>query len=112
MDSRELLNRTAAHAADFLESLDERAIAQPVDVDQLRSRLGGPIPGGPSPGDWLPVEPGARGPRRPSRRETSASLAAFYRKMIARTTRINRTSARITTASMNWILTKPILFSH
>ena len=48
MDARELLNRTAAHAADFLESLDERAIAQPVEVDELRSRLGGPLPDGPT----------------------------------------------------------------
>jgi predicted thioredoxin/glutaredoxin len=43
VETRDLLNRTAAHAADSLESLDERAIAQPVDVDELRSRLGGPI---------------------------------------------------------------------
>jgi glutamate/tyrosine decarboxylase-like PLP-dependent enzyme len=48
VDARELLNRTAAHAADFLESLDERAIAQPVEVDELRSRLGGPLPDGPT----------------------------------------------------------------
>lgn len=48
MDARELLNRTAAHAADFLESPDERAIAQPVDVAELRSRLGGPLLDGPS----------------------------------------------------------------
>jgi glutamate/tyrosine decarboxylase-like PLP-dependent enzyme len=44
MDARELLNATAAHAAEFLESLDERAIAQPVDTDELRARLGGPLP--------------------------------------------------------------------
>jgi glutamate/tyrosine decarboxylase-like PLP-dependent enzyme len=44
MDARELLNATAAHAADFLESLDERAIAQPVDTDELRARLGGALP--------------------------------------------------------------------
>ncbi|MDQ5820304.1 MAG: pyridoxal-dependent decarboxylase [Actinomycetota bacterium] len=48
MDARELLNRTAAHAADFLESLDDRPVAQPVDVGELRERLGGPLPDGPS----------------------------------------------------------------
>ncbi len=47
MDTRELLNRTAAHAADFLESLDERALEPAADVDELRAALGGPLPEGP-----------------------------------------------------------------
>jgi glutamate/tyrosine decarboxylase-like PLP-dependent enzyme len=48
MDARELLNRTAAAAADFLESLDERAIEPGVSVEALREALGGPLPGGPA----------------------------------------------------------------
>ena len=46
MDARELLSRTAAHAADFLESLDERAIEPGATVDELRAVLGGPLPEG------------------------------------------------------------------
>ncbi|MDX6483138.1 MAG: hypothetical protein QOE95_909 [Gaiellaceae bacterium] len=46
MDARDLLGRTAAHAADFLESLDERAIEPGATVDELRAALGGPLPEG------------------------------------------------------------------
>jgi glutamate/tyrosine decarboxylase-like PLP-dependent enzyme len=48
VDARELLNRTAAHAADFLESLDERALEPAASVDELRAELGGPLPEGPT----------------------------------------------------------------
>ena len=50
MDARELLNRTAAHAADFLESLDERALEPAASFDELRAELGGPLPEGPTDG--------------------------------------------------------------
>ena len=46
MDARDLLSRTAAHAADFLESLDERAIEPAATVEELRAALGGPLPEG------------------------------------------------------------------
>jgi len=46
VDARDLLSRTAAHAADFLESLDERAIEPGAPVDELRAALGGPLPEG------------------------------------------------------------------
>ncbi|MDX6542570.1 MAG: hypothetical protein QOK32_173, partial [Gaiellaceae bacterium] len=46
MDARDLLGRTAAHAADFFESLDERAIEPGATVDELRAALGGPLPEG------------------------------------------------------------------
>ncbi len=48
MDARDLLNRTAAHAADFLESLDGRAIEPAASVDELRAELGRPLPEGPT----------------------------------------------------------------
>jgi glutamate/tyrosine decarboxylase-like PLP-dependent enzyme len=41
---RDLLHETADHAADFLESLPERPVAPPVDLDVLRARMGGPVP--------------------------------------------------------------------
>lgn len=47
-DERELLRRTAAIAADFVGSLDERSIWPPAGVDELRAALGGPLPDGPS----------------------------------------------------------------
>jgi glutamate/tyrosine decarboxylase-like PLP-dependent enzyme len=47
MDNRELLNATAAHAADFLEALDGRPIFPRVSVEELRTSLGGPLPDGP-----------------------------------------------------------------
>jgi len=46
VDARDLLSRTAAHAADFLESLDERAIEPRATVDEVRAALGGPVPEG------------------------------------------------------------------
>jgi glutamate/tyrosine decarboxylase-like PLP-dependent enzyme len=49
---RELLRETADYAADFLESLPERPVMPPVDLDELRRRMGGPVPDGPTdPGD-------------------------------------------------------------
>jgi glutamate/tyrosine decarboxylase-like PLP-dependent enzyme len=47
VDTRDLLNRTAAHAAGFLESLDDRAIEPAASVEGLRESLGGPLPAGP-----------------------------------------------------------------
>jgi hypothetical protein len=45
---RELLHETADLAADFLESLPRRPVFPGVAADELRSRLGGPVPDGPS----------------------------------------------------------------
>jgi glutamate/tyrosine decarboxylase-like PLP-dependent enzyme len=47
-DVRGLFRRTADHAADFLETLDERPVFPHVDVDELREALGGPLPDGPT----------------------------------------------------------------
>jgi glutamate/tyrosine decarboxylase-like PLP-dependent enzyme len=47
-DRRPLLDRTAAIAADFLDGLPTRPVARPVDLQQLRTSLGGPLPDGPS----------------------------------------------------------------
>src|SRR4051812_45558818 len=41
---RDLLHQTADHAADFLESLPDRPVMPDVRVDDLRARLGGPVP--------------------------------------------------------------------
>jgi glutamate/tyrosine decarboxylase-like PLP-dependent enzyme len=41
---RELLERTAAIAADYVESLGERAVFPDVTPEQLREALGGPLP--------------------------------------------------------------------
>jgi glutamate/tyrosine decarboxylase-like PLP-dependent enzyme len=43
-ESRDLLRRTADHAADFLETLDERPVYPSTTVEQLREQLGGPLP--------------------------------------------------------------------
>ncbi|MBW3163224.1 pyridoxal phosphate-dependent decarboxylase family protein [Ferrimonas balearica] len=43
---RALLNRSLAHATDYLESLPERPIDTPVSSDTLRTLLGGPLPQG------------------------------------------------------------------
>ena len=43
-ERRELLSRTAALAADFLERLPDRPVWPPVDLASLRDTLGGPIP--------------------------------------------------------------------
>jgi glutamate/tyrosine decarboxylase-like PLP-dependent enzyme len=45
---RELLHETADLAADFLESLPERPVFPRVEVDELRTLLGGPVPDGPT----------------------------------------------------------------
>ncbi|HEY7694091.1 MAG TPA: pyridoxal-dependent decarboxylase [Gaiellaceae bacterium] len=45
---RELLRETADLAADFLETLPERPVFPGVEVEELRARLGGPVPDGPS----------------------------------------------------------------
>src|SRR5947209_5585686 len=41
---RDLLERTAGLAADFLESLDERPVWPPATLAELRAALGGPLP--------------------------------------------------------------------
>jgi glutamate/tyrosine decarboxylase-like PLP-dependent enzyme len=41
---RDLLHQTANHAADFLESLPDRPVFPHVELDELRARLGGPLP--------------------------------------------------------------------
>ncbi|KLV06918.1 amino acid decarboxylase [Photobacterium aquae] len=45
---RELLNSSMGHAVDYLESLPERPIDKQIGSDELRSRLGGPLPQTPS----------------------------------------------------------------
>jgi glutamate/tyrosine decarboxylase-like PLP-dependent enzyme len=45
---RHLLELTAGRASDFLESLDERPVFPDVTVEELRARLGGPLPDEPS----------------------------------------------------------------
>src|SRR4051812_11130130 len=45
---RDLLHETADLAADFLESLPERPVFPWVGADDLRARLGGPVPDGPT----------------------------------------------------------------
>jgi glutamate/tyrosine decarboxylase-like PLP-dependent enzyme len=47
-DERELLQRTAQFAADYLESLDERSVFPAVGVEELAAALGGPLPDEPS----------------------------------------------------------------
>jgi glutamate/tyrosine decarboxylase-like PLP-dependent enzyme len=47
-DLRPLLEQTAADAADFLASLGERPVVPQVELDDLRARLGGPLPAEPS----------------------------------------------------------------
>lgn len=47
-DECELLRRTAELAADFVESLDSRPVWPPLTVEELRVRLGGPLPDGPT----------------------------------------------------------------
>ncbi len=48
MSQRELLQRTAEIAADFLDSLDERPVRPEATVEELRATLGGPLPEHPS----------------------------------------------------------------
>jgi len=45
---RDLLRETAELAADFLDSLPDRPVFPHVEVDELRARLGGPVPDGPT----------------------------------------------------------------
>jgi glutamate/tyrosine decarboxylase-like PLP-dependent enzyme len=47
MDER-LTARTVALATTYLDSLAERPVAPPADMDQLRATLGGPVPNGPT----------------------------------------------------------------
>src|SRR5213592_3878640 len=47
-ETRELLNRTAEIAADFLESLDERPVFPETTPEELRRLLGGPLPNEPT----------------------------------------------------------------
>jgi glutamate/tyrosine decarboxylase-like PLP-dependent enzyme len=47
-ETRDVLRRTAEHAADFLETLGERPVYPDVGVDELREALGGPVPEGPT----------------------------------------------------------------
>jgi hypothetical protein len=48
-DLRELLHRTADIAADFLGSLDRRAVFPHVTPNEVRARLGSPLPAQPAP---------------------------------------------------------------
>jgi len=48
MDLRTLLDRTAAHAAGFLEGLAERPVGPTATLEQLQKTLGGSLPAGPS----------------------------------------------------------------
>jgi glutamate/tyrosine decarboxylase-like PLP-dependent enzyme len=48
MGMRDLFIRTAEIAGDWLRSLDKRPVAESATVDELRSRLGGPLPRGPA----------------------------------------------------------------
>ena len=43
---RDLLEQSASHAADFLEGVNERHVGGSIGVDELRARLGGPLPEG------------------------------------------------------------------
>ena len=44
MSERELLRRTADHAADFLETLETRPVRPEASADELFATLGGPLP--------------------------------------------------------------------
>jgi glutamate/tyrosine decarboxylase-like PLP-dependent enzyme len=64
MTIRALLDQTAGLAADYLEALPDRPVGWLADVEELRSRLGGPLPEAPTePGEVIAdlaaeVEPG------------------------------------------------------
>jgi glutamate/tyrosine decarboxylase-like PLP-dependent enzyme len=47
-ETRGLLRRTADHAADFLETLDDRPVFPSATVEQMREQLGGPLPDAPT----------------------------------------------------------------
>ena len=55
-DSRELLRPTAELAADYVESLGERAVFPDVTPEQLREALGGPLPDEPLPPEQVVEE--------------------------------------------------------
>ena len=67
MTMRGLLGETAGLAADYLEAIPQRPVGWSVSVEELRSRLGGPLPEAPSdPRDVIvrladAVEPGLVG---------------------------------------------------
>lgn len=46
---RRLFERTAAHAADFAESLAERRVGEAATVDELRAQIVAPLPERPTP---------------------------------------------------------------
>src|SRR2546423_12555050 len=48
-ETRELLRHTADVAASFLDTVGERPVGRPVEVDTLRAALGGPLPQRPTP---------------------------------------------------------------
>jgi glutamate/tyrosine decarboxylase-like PLP-dependent enzyme len=48
MTTRDLLQRTAEIASDFLDSLDERPVRPEATVEDMRTALGGPLPEQPS----------------------------------------------------------------
>jgi glutamate/tyrosine decarboxylase-like PLP-dependent enzyme len=48
MSTRDLLQRTAEIASDYLDSLDERSVRPEATVDELRAALGGALPEQPS----------------------------------------------------------------
>jgi glutamate/tyrosine decarboxylase-like PLP-dependent enzyme len=48
MTIRKLLEETASYAADYLEQIPERPVKWSAGVEELRARLGGPLPEGPS----------------------------------------------------------------
>ena len=60
MTTRALLEQTAGLAAAYLETLPDRPVGWLVDVEELRSRLGGPLPETPT--------DARRGDRRAGRR--------------------------------------------
>lgn len=71
-DNARLLARTAELATAYLDSLDERPVALPVDLERLRAAIGGPLPDDPTSPvevlDWLAAaaDPGlvaSAGPR-------------------------------------------------
>ncbi|HEV8403491.1 MAG TPA: aminotransferase class V-fold PLP-dependent enzyme [Candidatus Limnocylindrales bacterium] len=48
MDASRVLTRAAALATDYLDTLADRPVGQPVDLTALRAAMGGPLPDGPS----------------------------------------------------------------
>ena len=48
MSTRDLLQRTAEIAADYLDSLERRPVRPEASVEEVRAALGGPLPEGPA----------------------------------------------------------------